>query len=244
MYSIVCCYNNYEEYQNNIENGLYRNLLRYDEQCELIGLDNTEKRFRSASEALNVGCQKATQEILIIVHQDIVVEEESISTLMKYHNLLQENLIVIGAAGKNKDGLYTNVKHGENHVFAGTNTVDKLTQVETIDECFFCISKKTWKTTGFNETLCDGWHLYAAEMCLNVRKNNGIVYVGALRIYHESQGVVDACYLETMKRICKTYREDFDRIRTMCFECPTAFPYFHLFFKRIRIFLRGIVKGY
>lgn len=244
MYSIVCCYNDYDEYKTNIEEGLYRLLKKYDSQCELIGLNNTTKQYASAAEALNQGCEKACQDILVIVHQDVVINKRCPETIIKYGETLKNEFTLIGAAGKLKDKIYTNIQHGKNSMYAGKYRVKELIEVETVDECFFCLSKETWKRLRFNEKICNGWHLYAVEMCLNIRMNLGKVYVGEFDIYHKSQGVVDFNYLDTMKTLCKKYCKKIGKIRTMCFDCSTNFPYFSIVYKKIRIYFRKIVKGY
>ena len=42
---------------------------------ELILVDNTQKKFKSASEALNYGGEKATGKYIIFTHQDVDLVE-------------------------------------------------------------------------------------------------------------------------------------------------------------------------
>lgn len=242
MFSVICCYNNKRMYDINIKNKMYKVIREFDPDCELIGIDNSNNRFDSAAMALNWGCERAKQGVIIITHQDILVDDSFVNKLKACLIRLNNNAI-LGAGGINKEGIYTNILHSEKKVYAGPYRVDKPIPVDTLDECFFLFSKSCWESYPFNENICDGWHLYAAEMCLNARKNGNEVYVVDLPLYHYSPGRVDTAYLTTFYKLCKEYENDFRTIRTMNFTCGTRFPFAKLCYKWVRIIFRKILKG-
>lgn len=41
---------------------------------------------------------------------------------------------------------------------------------DTVDECCFGMERETFNSLRFNEDICDGWHLYAVEMCLRAKE--------------------------------------------------------------------------
>lgn len=42
---------------------------------------------------------------------------------------------------------------------------------ETVDECCFGMTCECFNRLRFNEEVCNGWHLYAVEMCLRGKDN-------------------------------------------------------------------------
>ncbi|HEX7468659.1 MAG TPA: glycosyltransferase family A protein, partial [Methanobacterium sp.] len=60
-------YNNYDT----LNKYLLKSLDSQTADYELILVDNTQKKFNSASEALNHGGQRAKGEYIIFVHQDV-----------------------------------------------------------------------------------------------------------------------------------------------------------------------------
>lgn len=50
MISLVCCYNNLQQYKD-----MQKSLENQTVEYELIGIDNREGKYKSAASALNVG---------------------------------------------------------------------------------------------------------------------------------------------------------------------------------------------
>lgn len=50
MVSLVCCYNNLKQYKD-----MQKSLKNQTVEYELIGIDNQEGKYKSASSALNAG---------------------------------------------------------------------------------------------------------------------------------------------------------------------------------------------
>ena len=94
-------------------------------------------------------------------------------------------------------------------------------ECETLDECFFGGRTSYFKENPFNEDICDDWHLYCVESCLNTRAIGNKVYVCGLHLIHYSSGTLSYKYSEDFHRLAKKYHKYFDRICTTCYEGNT-----------------------
>ena len=73
MISIVCVYDN----ERTLKNVLLKILKNQSVEFELITLDNTNHRYKSAAEALNYGGAKANGDYIMFVHQDMWLGSDS-----------------------------------------------------------------------------------------------------------------------------------------------------------------------
>ena len=54
----------------------------------------------------------------------------------------------------------------------------------------------------FDEVICDGWHLYGADLCLQANLVSGMsVMVVPMNIWHKSNGNADKSYFITQNKI-------------------------------------------
>lgn len=108
MISIICVYNN-EDY---LENYLLNSLKAQNIDHELILLDNSDGRFKSAAEALNYGGNKAKCDYLMFVHQDFQLDSDS--WLKEAEEIMEnlENVGVAGVAGKYDRNMISNITTG------------------------------------------------------------------------------------------------------------------------------------
>ncbi|MEM1520752.1 MAG: glycosyltransferase [Candidatus Korarchaeum sp.] len=160
MISIVCVFND----RKILENYLLASLKNQTAEFELILLDNTEGRFRSAAEALNYGGSQAKGEYIMFVHQDVKIM--SPTWLEDCEKLLSElpALGVAGVAGRREDSpeVLSNVSHGTTPRPAGIR-IDKPVEVQTVDPCLFIVPRNVFERLKFDEVTCDDWHLYAED---------------------------------------------------------------------------------
>lgn len=234
MISIVCVYND----KNILENFLLKSLKNQTAKFELILLDNRQEQFKSAAEALNYGGEQAKGKYLMFVHQD--VDLYSNTWLEEVKKILDKlpNLGIAGVAGKskNKEGVITNIKHGSPPRFAGKIQFEKLTKVQTVDECLIIIPKSLFTKLQFDENTCNDWHLYAVDYCLNVQKIGFNSYVIPMFIYHKSPGYsMSEQYHKTLKKILKKYRNYYAMVYTTMGNWSTRYP---LSIKRNYLWLR------
>lgn len=225
MISVICIYNNKEI----LDNYLLKSLKTQTVDYELILIDNTENKFKSAAEALNNGAKDAKCKYIMFVHQDIDLLDDN--WLKNAEDMLDSipNLGIAGIAGKLnvKKGIISNMKDGIPPKYAGTTKIKNITRVQTLDECLFIIPESIFKMLKFDEELCDDWHLYAVNYCLEIMKHGFYVYVLPLSLYHRSSGFsISEKYYQTIKKMINKYKHDYKWIYTTVGDWNTSWPFF------------------
>jgi len=223
MISIVCVYND----RKVLDKYLLKSLKNQTAKYELILVENINKNFKSASEALNYGANKANGNYLMFVHQDIDLNSnrwlEDVEEVLKSLN----NLGIAGIAGKSKNGVVSNAKHGIPPIPAGKIQINNPTKVETVDECLSIIPGSVFKNFKYDEEICTDWHLYSVEYCLRVMKNNLDVFVIPNYIYHASAGYsISDSYFLIIENIMKKYQDDYKCIYTTLCNWNSSYPFF------------------
>lgn len=217
--TIVCCYNvkkQYEEFVSSLNN---------QRECfDLIGIDNSENRYRSCSEAYNSVLKDVKTRHLIFSHQDIILDRSNM--LEDFVNYLEKvgTFDIVGVAGAKagEKRIFTNVHNGEGKC-AGEASIVGIQKFDTVDECFFGGTTECFKKYPFDEVLCDNWHLYAVERCLNAIANGNSVYACDIPLIHKSRGRINHAFNINLYKICKVYSNKFKRIRTTCANTKTDF---------------------
>lgn len=209
MISLICCYNDYEQY-----NKMCESIYSQDALYEIVGIDNTNNTFKSAASALNYGAEISKGSILVFLHQDIIFNSPHSLYEFTYRLFEFEEDSIIGLYGATrKKGI----------------KVNDLDLVDTLDECCISMKKSTWDKYKFNEEICDNWHLYSVELCIRVKQNGGSIYTGKFSIRHLSNGTVDEKYMMTLKKLLKTYK-NVGWICTTCKSMPTNLVYFYIYY--------------
>lgn len=212
MISIICVYNNKKILDKYLLKSLKSQII---EDYELILLDNTQKKFKSASEALNYGGKKAKGEYILFAHQDIDLISDTFLIDLEAFLIHLQDLGIAGVAGKvgDKKEVITRIKQGNPPKNVSTHPIKKITKVQTIDECLFLIPKTVFNEIKFDEEVCDGWHLYGVDYSLNIISHGLDVYVIPISVYHKSIGYsFSKEYYVTVEKLLKKY--DFDKIYT------------------------------
>ena len=207
MVSIICCYNEKKQY-----NAMVQSLCGQTIDYEIIGIDNTCNTYNSAASALNVGAEKASGEILVFLHQDIIFN--SVLSLEHFVCQIDKDNMIIGLFGATRERFNIN---------------EKLQLVDTLDECCVAMSKNTWHWYKFNEKICDNWHLYVVELCLRAKLNKAKIVTGQFNITHLSDGNVDDGYMQTYKKLIKEYKQ-FGWICTTCKSMPANMIAFYCYY--------------
>lgn len=216
------------------------------ESIEFIALDNREKRFSSAAKALNYGAETAIGDILVFMHQDIYLWDET--AMESYRSYLLENPdTVIGVAGKTSDGkVITDIWETKNKIERGIRANGQAHKMETLDECLFAMTQKTWQRLRFDEVCCSHWHGYAVDICLANRLSGNSNMMIPLKICHESLGNTNSKeFQDTMVRIVKKYRgTGIDRIYGTCIQikCSMRSYYWYRTKRTIKNVLRPFYR--
>lgn len=196
---------------------------------EMILLDNTQKKCKSASQALNYCFSKSTGNYLIFIHQDVDLLNEN--WLKDIYRMIEQidDLGIAGVAGNKCDekGIMTNIKHGIPPVWAGGIKIESPQKVQTLDECVMIIPKSIFQLQQFDEKTCDDWHLYGIDYCLGVKSMGKEVYVLPLSLYHRSYGIsMSKKYLSTLKKVIEKHKKNYKIICTPMMNWHVSYPFF------------------
>jgi SAM-dependent methyltransferase len=217
MISVVCVYNN----EQALARILLPSLKSQTTPFELIKLDNTGGRFKSAAEALNYGAKHANGEYVMFVHQD--VELDCDSWLENVENILKltPDLGIAGVAGMSENGK-TDKERGRGYIsncgqiWEYANPVEKPEKVQTLDECLLIVPKSVFNKLQFDSKTFDDWHCYGADYCLSVKQNGLEAYVIPAFIYHRSLLTNVQNILRYQKRLFNKHRRNYKHIYTTC----------------------------
>jgi GT2 family glycosyltransferase len=240
MISVVCVYN----HKDILNECLIKSLEFQNFDYELILVDNSELKFKSASEALNNAVRNAKGKYIIFAHQDVYLKsEDSLKNTVKLLNSLK-NLGVAGVAGKkiNKKDIISNITAGGPPEKVGISFETPL-KVQTVDECLFIIPKSMFNINCFDEKVCDGWHFYAVDYCLSVMEMGFNIYLIPLELYHKSIGYSFTTeYYSILKKLIKKHGKYYNTINTTTENWNTRLPLFlQINFKRV-IWLTILIK--
>ncbi len=209
---IVCVYNNEDFYKNELLASLDKQATSYG--VRIIGINNSNRKYSSMSQAYNSVTNHLKGKWVLFLHQDIRFDTEtSLNDIINDISKLSEHTIW-GSAGVKRDSRNT------------ICSTDKPINVETVDECFFGMATSLFLKLQFNEVLCDNWHMYAVEICLNNKCNGGDVCVVKTDITHISPGTVSKDYVKTLYKIIDYYKEkNVKAIWTTCAKINLEKPY-------------------
>ena len=208
MISVVCCYNDKRIYNEMLLESLEKQTCDY----ELITVDNQNADYSSIAEAFNSVSTNIKGDVVLFCHQDICFQNSD--TLEKIEKNIKENPdSIVGLCGiTKKKEVYSNLKYKKTNEYITKKRVEKLMEVESLDECFFGMKKELIDELGwFDEKTCDGWHLYAAELCIRAKRKNKRILVSPEECFHReepSKGVrIDKPFLKIFKQIRKKNKD-------------------------------------
>jgi len=191
---------------------------------ETVFLDNRDGRFESAAAALNAGADRATGEYLLFVHQDVELSGDNWLDRADAYLQSTPDVGIAGLAGMVEQGWnpYTKgrnvIRHGaQRREWRLGTPIEGPTRVQTVDEMAVIVPSEVHARRGFDETVCDGWHLYAVEYALYHRyRTDREPYVLPLDIWHASEGMQrDRSYYETLRRLAHEYPQA-EQLSTTC----------------------------
>jgi len=214
---------------------LRRGLSLQNTKLELFLVDNRASIYRSASQAYNQTGVKASGDYLMFIHQDVFLRsrnwlkeaEDWLSTLSdvglagvvgmrkpRFINQLEVSMryFLLRKLGK----LYLwfrhygrgNVVHGHEKAPWEGSFVSDVVPVQTLDELLLIVPSKIFEHTKFDETVCNSWHLYGVEFSLRVSQRGHGVYVLPCSVFHDSTGVVNDSYLQTLMKLIEKHKHE------------------------------------
>lgn len=181
----------------------------------LLAIENADNRYTSAREAFNAQLGKIETELVLFLHQDIrFLDEHALRDILAYVEKLGE-FGVAGVAGCPEGEVWkicSGIVHGQSARPAG-QPVQAPVEVQTVDECMFFMRLSQLKAHPFSDLA--GWHMYAVEQCMELRRAGLRNYVVPARIWHLSKGgSLDATYIKTLERLIARYAGDTEHLNT------------------------------
>ena len=157
MLSIVCVYNN----DKILRDVLLKSLENQTAEYELITLDNTANRFKSAAEALNYGGLKAKGDYIVFVHQDMWFY--SSTWLEEAERLVASipDLGIAGVAGMSEEGESRDERRKWSievfdEIYEAIGPVQKPEEVQTLDECVLLVPTPVFGKLKFDAKIFNG----------------------------------------------------------------------------------------
>ena len=151
---------------------------------------------------------------------------------------------MVGVAGAkfSTPGTFTNIMHVWSYSgklsYAGSERITSdIEECDTVDECFFGGYAEHFREYPFDEVVCDGWHLYAADACLTAKsimrgeerrgeerrgeERRGVAWISGITLIHLSSGTLNSSFFYGFYRLCRKYANTFPFIRTTCINSKT-----------------------
>lgn len=181
--SIVCVFNSVEILRSTLERSITEGLPTAP-QTEFIPVDNRDGSLKTAGAALNHGARQAHNDVVVFVHQDVFLH--SIPDLEAVAGILLDRpeIGVLGAVGVDHRGKI--IGRVRDRVVPLGEPASRPRDVETLDEVLFM----TTRDQVLAEPLADdpqlGWHAYAVEYSLRMRRIGRRVVVMDVPLTHNS----------------------------------------------------------
>lgn len=228
--TFLCCVNDEQQLKSMLQPS-FDVLSVNDIEYNVVLIDAQKCQYHSAAEAYNVEVKKNNnilKDILVFLHQDIAFNSAEL-----FLNMIQEfsnnpNQI-IGLAGMPLRGrTISNLKYKETDSYITATRVFEKTEVCSVDECCFALTKDIFQKLMFDDTICDGWHLYAVELCYRAASHLNVhSFVLPDTIYHKMNGTTglttDFTFLKTIWKIARKYKNYTKKIYAPCYIVSTSF---------------------
>jgi hypothetical protein len=229
MISVVTVFND----QDLFNAMLGASVARQAGDVELVALDNRGGRYASAAAALNEGARRARGDLLFFAHQDVSFEGDAwlADAARQLEQLRGWGVAGVAGARPGTSGaasdrvILSNIKDSVPPQRAGHVPLSEPMRVETVDECAFFVPSSVLARFGFDERVCDGWHLYAVDFSLTVRAAGLDAFAIPLPLYHRSGGrtvrvagfsTYENAYFRVLRRVLRKHRARYARVPTTC----------------------------
>jgi len=175
-----------------------------------------QENFSSAAKAYNDAIEKSRNDLIVFVHQDVILPNPWLADLEKalaHLKVSDPNWGVLGSYGKTQDG------RGWGHVYSSGRDVigeplERPVAVQTLDEIVLIMKKSSGLR--FDDSL-PNFHMYGADICLRAAKKGMKSYaVSAFCIHNTHQTLVlPKEFYECCKHIKRVWKDCLP-IQTTC----------------------------
>lgn len=215
--SFVTCVNNVVQYRNYVAGSLFKSKTKLN--YEIIPIFNFGNPY-SASQALNIGIDRARSDIVVLCHQDVLFYEDWVDMLFERISEVEKRTKkwgVLGTAGISKRDDTVGVVHNmKGSLQWQASKRATYYPVQTVDEHCMIIRKSSGLR--FDEKILDGWHFYGPDVCLDAL-SKGFMNFGILcpLVHDSASGSLMSGKREFMRllnALAKKWRPQFPTIRT------------------------------
>ncbi len=165
--SILCVFNDRNVLASCLEASVATG-LQLAPQTELIALDNCERAYPTAGDALNEGVRRARNEVVACVHQDVFLH--SLPALERAAAVLvnSPDIGVLGAVGIDREERI--VGRIRDRVVLIGDSAPTPRNIETLDEVIFLARRDQLRESPIINHPTLAWHAYAVEYSLRTRR--------------------------------------------------------------------------
>ncbi|WP_298944425.1 glycosyltransferase [uncultured Microbacterium sp.] len=164
--SIVCVYNDPEVLESCLARSI-RELLDSAPATEFLPIDNRNNAFSTAGGALNEGAQRARNDVVVFVHQDVVLHSLIALERAAAVLLTRPDIGVAGAVGIDaRHHILGRIR--DRVVPIGKVALEPL-DVDTLDEVLLIVSRDRILSEPLSEDPLLAWHAYGVEYCARSR---------------------------------------------------------------------------
>ena len=165
--SIVCVYNDADVLSSCLRRSVDAQSAAAPE-TELLAVDNRENRFSTAGAALNHGAREARNDVVVFVHQDVVLHslpalEEAAAELLD-----ASDIGIMGAAGIDRDDRI--IGRLRDRIVMIGEPAPAPRDVETLDEVLLMMTRQQVLDEPISEDPLLAWHAYGVEYALRMRR--------------------------------------------------------------------------
>ena len=181
--SIVCVYNEAIVLEQCLSRSVAAGLSDAP-GTEFLPVDNREREYPSAGAALNHAARSARNDVIVFVHQDVVLH--SLAELERAaHILMNDTTIgVIGAIGI--DGRRRIIGRMRDRVVQIGESAPVPRDVDSLDEVLFMVRRELVLASPLSEDPLLAWHAYGVEYSARVRRAGMRATAMDLAITHNS----------------------------------------------------------
>jgi 2-polyprenyl-3-methyl-5-hydroxy-6-metoxy-1,4-benzoquinol methylase len=183
MLSVICVYNDAAALKRILIPSLAIQTVSHD----LILIDNTTHKWKSAASALNYGATCARGKYLMFVHQDVELGSQDFLADMEA-TLDSFSFGIVGSIGMSTEGATYQQRLRGFICNAGQdwgNPIISPQLVQTLDECLLITPREGFQ--GFDAKTFDHWHCYGGDYALRMNEQGHGAYAVPGYIYHRSR---------------------------------------------------------
>lgn len=181
--SVVCVFNDPEVRATCLDRSIEAGLADAPE-TEYLPVDNTQGQFASAGAALNDGARRARHEVVVFVHQDVYLHSLPALERAAADLLADPSVGLVGAVGITASDTVSGVVRDRVVMIGHPAAQD--TEVDSVDEVLFAISRDRVLREPLSEHPDLAWHAYAVEYGARVRSQGLRVVTRDVPLTHNS----------------------------------------------------------